>query len=110
MNIHEVILSRKYATAFLNLFIDKLSVADYGAIVRAAAFLKEEPRLVSYFKLPRVDAVKEKVIDALFKEFKLPSILKKLTDLLVADQRLFLLVQVLKSVEHLINKGIPHIL
>ena len=108
MNIQEVILSRKYATAFLNLFIDKLSVTDYDTIVRAAVFLKEEPRLVSYFKLPRVDAVKKKVIDRLFKEFKLPLILKKLTDLLMRDQRLFLLPQVLKSMEQLYRqrKGI----
>ena len=101
MNIQESILSRKYATAFLNLFIDKLSLADYNTIVRTAAFLQEEPRLVSYFKLPRVDVVKKKVITVLFKEFKLPSILKKLTDLLMRDQRLFLLGQVLKSMEQL---------
>ena len=108
MNINEVILSRKYATAFLNLFIDKLSITDYDTIVRTAAFLKEEPTLVSYFKLPRVGAVKKKVIAALFEEFKLPPTLKKLTDLLVQDQRLFLLPQVLKSMVQLYRqrKGI----
>jgi F-type H+-transporting ATPase subunit delta len=97
MNMQEIVLSRKYAEAFINLFIDKLTVTDYHNTIRAAQFLKEDNQLVACFKLPQIDEVKKKVIDAFFEEFQLPFILKKLTDLLLHDQRLFLLPQVFEN-------------
>lgn len=101
MKIQDLALSRKYATAFLNLFIDEITIKDYCALVDLLTYLKNQPELCSVFKLPRVDEAKREAIDCMMKEFRLTPSFKKLMQLLLQDQRLFLLPDVLQYVQHL---------
>jgi ATP synthase F1 delta subunit len=101
MNIEYLILSRKYAVAFLNLFINEITLEDYHALVKLLLFLKNKPELNLMFKLPRVEKAKREAIDCMMKEFQLPLPFKKLMDLLLDDQRLFLLLDVLRYIKQL---------
>ena len=101
MKIEDSVLSRKYATAFLNLFIDEIGIKDYCNIVDLFNYLKNHPELGSVFKLPRVDEAKKEAIDCMVKEFRLKPSLKKLMHLLMQHQRLFLLPDVLRYIQQL---------
>lgn len=98
MDIKQVLLSRKYATAYLNVFIDQITEQDFYAMKRLTAFLKKERGLLFLFKVPSAHAIKQEAIHILFTRFSAPESLCKLVDLLIDDQRLFLLPSVLYAI------------
>lgn len=101
MDIDQITLARKYATAFLNLFSDEINIKDFCAIVSVEHFLKSEPEITSFFKFPRMNKEKQEIVDHILKEFQCAPVLKKLMQILFEHQRLFLLPLVLKYVQRL---------
>ena len=101
MNSDQIVLARKYATAFLNLFIDEIGIKDFCAIVSVDHFLKSAPEISSFFKFSGMNETKKEVIDRIFQEFKLTPVLKRLTELLLRHQRLFLLQSILHCIKQL---------
>lgn len=94
MNIHDQILANRYAAAFLNRYVDTITIEDYFHIKNAYDFLHNHREILIYFKLPRVEEEKQEALKKLFTEFNLPESLHKLIDLLSKHQRLFLLKNV----------------
>ncbi len=101
-------LSRKYATAYLNVYLDTITLKNFCTIKELYAFLKQEHELLFLFKLPSSDHIKKEVIKKTFDHFSVVDSLFKLTDLLIMHQRLFLLPKVLYYVQELYKerKGI----
>ncbi len=104
MNRHEEILARRYAKAFLNVYGDQITQDGYHAIVLALRFLKENREIITYFKFPRMHEEKKQAIQKLVKMFALPERFISLTNLLCKQQRLYLLVVVLKVLLELYRK------
>lgn len=101
MTIDAIPLARKYATAFLNVFIDTISIQDYCALEALKTFLTEHADLIAILKLNVISREKKiQYIEMLFEQSGLPaSSYKKLVALLADDQRLYLIVDVVKQIE-----------
>ena len=104
MNIQHQILARRYATAFLNYYENSISLDDYYAFKELYIFLNNNPVLLTHFKFPRMDKEKKEAIKKLNAAFKIPSFFEKLTDLLIKQQRLFLIKGVVNSILALYGK------
>jgi len=96
MNVQEKILARRYAHAFLNVYADSLSLDDYYHIKNAYEFLSKHKEITTHFRLPDVEEAKKKVVKKLFDAFQVPVSLFSLVDLILVDQRIFLLKDILR--------------
>ncbi|MEX0940131.1 MAG: F0F1 ATP synthase subunit delta [Candidatus Babeliales bacterium] len=94
MDVDNIKLARKYAVAFLNVYEDKITIKDYYKIVQVQQFLAKSSDVIFHFKLPDMNEVKRKAIDLIFQKFDLPIILKKLSNMLIEHERLFMLEKV----------------
>jgi ATP synthase F1 delta subunit len=94
MNIQENMLARRYALAFLNIYGNTFSLDNYYAVKKAYQFLKNNRDIKSLFKLPDVESAKKECIKKIIEEFSLPVSLYALVDLLLKNQRLFLLTEI----------------
>lgn len=101
MKREEAILARKYAAAFLNQNVHKITHHDYQNIIRAYAFLKKVPMLKTYLKLPILNEVKKKFLILFCQEFQLDPVCTMLVDLLVKHQRLYLIEMIFFYIKNL---------
>ena len=104
MNTAHYELARKYAQAFINVFIHELDTEKIKHIKHLAHFLEKHRRVLFYVELSKLDdqGTKKAFIEVL-REFKLDTLLESLIFLLQASQRFFLLPKVLEYIVHLYN-------
>ncbi len=102
MDIRSVHTAKKYAQAFLNVFADEISTADFEKICSFAQFLAKHRRALFFFGLPHISFdEKVNIIDWLIKQFNLPHELKKLLILLIESGKAQLMHEVIHQVcEH----------
>jgi len=99
MDILKRNVSRKYAIAFLNLFIDKIDENQFVNINSCAEFLLSKKDVLSFLTLPYTELeVKNLMISKLLSKFNLISDFKTLTDLLLKQNRISLLPDVLRQI------------
>ncbi|KKP35340.1 MAG: ATP synthase subunit delta [candidate division TM6 bacterium GW2011_GWF2_32_72] len=99
MQLEKIALSKKYAAAFLNLFMNQLNDEDIKKFETAETFLKKNRRNIFFLRFPSIDAsLKQKVLNLIFEKFQINPILFKLTDLLKSKKRLFLLRETIKQI------------
>ncbi len=105
MNTQDNTLARKYAKAFINVFIDKLDTQEMEHVKRLATFLGQHRRVLFYVQLSFLDGetTKKDFLDLLIK-FNLDSLFKSLINLLEQQQRLFLLPKILEYIVRLYNE------
>lgn len=97
-----MVIARKYAKAFINVFLDTLTQEDHDNIVQAAEFLRTHKRVLFYLHLPAIEhGVKEEGIKKLVDRFSLPVAVQKLLSLLLAHNRVLLIPDVLEAVTEL---------
>jgi len=97
MNNRETI-ARKYAKAFLNIYIDDISFDQYKAITKLETFFKNHRKVVFFLSIPNITTEeKEKNLYELLSNFKL-AILKPLIRLLINQKRIFLIDDVLTQI------------
>lgn len=100
MKYQEALIAKKYAKAFLNLFIDEISLKDYQRIVALRQFLKDRREVLTFLGLTQLEPLKKcAAFDFLIDKFKLPVSLKRLITILVEDKREYLFPTVLYYIE-----------
>ena len=85
-------LIQRYASAFLNVFMEELSVNSYGSVCDAVHFFSSKRSRFFLLGMTYVDtSVAREVMAAACEKFKLGNAFKKLIDLLIKHRRLALL-------------------
>ncbi len=103
------LIAKRYAQAFLNVFIDSIALDDFHNICAAEQFLMQHKQALFLLKLPFINPAKKKeILNELCQKFRLIDKFKELVELLVHDKRSFLLPDVLYYVSKLYQqrKGI----
>jgi len=97
VNSKIAIVAKRYAQAFINIFLDTLSLQDYDNMQIAAASINKQ--VLFFLRLPALDySVKKNALSTLSKQFKLPSSVQRLLYVLLHDSRAFLICDVLRCV------------
>ena len=101
MKKNNIILARKYATAFFDIYSDLINEKFFWKIQSAHLFLEKnlekDNDILMYFSLPGIPvSVKSQGIDLFLKKLDLPEF-KKLMMLLIKQNRVFLFNEILKS-------------
>lgn len=112
MNEHNEQLAHRYASAFLNLFMDQMSVDDVMRIKKAYEHLMSNSRPLFFLGFPMITVVKQQeLIDIMFDYFSLFKPLKKLSNLLIKHRRGILFADVLKHIwwHYFQRKGIEYV-
>jgi F-type H+-transporting ATPase subunit delta len=98
MNSRYMVLAKKYAQAFLNLYIQSLSYDDYTTFKTAAEALKNNHSFFSLLNIPTL-SLKQKT-DALFavlESLHISSSLNPLIKLIIKHQRIFLIPELFEA-------------
>jgi ATP synthase F1 delta subunit len=99
MNMRYEKLAHKYAVAFLNLYSADISKNEAERIYEFRKFLEKYHQLVFVLTVPIIhQATKDELLAVLFKQYQLPSILKKVCDLLFEHKRIDILPMVLRHI------------
>lgn len=97
MNITENILAKKYATAFLNLYLDTISYDDYIKLKQVASYFKSN-KLFFLLNIPTIPIKKKHdIILELFEELHIPKSLNHLVLLVLKQHRIFLIPVILEQ-------------
>jgi len=98
-------LARKYADAFVNIFGDELTVDDARVMQATGDFLASKHSALFFLRLPIIkDAVKREVLVHVAYEFKLPTTVHILIDVLLHDKRASLIPSILHAISKLYYK------
>jgi|ERR1700722_8009193 len=99
MIVPQSVVAKKYALAFLNVFDDQVSYEDFEQFCIAADFFDRNKQLLFFLSWPMIDTeLKVKALKDALKIFKLNKpYYHKLLDLLAAQKRTFLIMEVLKQ-------------
>ena len=99
MDIRAVITSRKYAQAFLNLFIDSITPEVYAKIIALQAYLRNHRNALIFFSLPHIPMEsKLQLLDELGTQFKPSEPVKKLFETLIRHDRAQIAPEVLNKI------------
>jgi len=93
-------VAKKYATAFLNLFIDEFSCEDIHRVCQAGKTFKRNHTLLFFLGCPMIAAdVKKQALDEMLEIYSLgrPSF-EKLVTLLIQDNRTYIVGHVLSEI------------
>jgi len=105
MIVREQAVALKYAKAFLNVFIDEVSLDDYKKITVLEQFLKKRRDALAFLALPHLDsAIIEKSLGSVIEKFELPECFNRLVRLLIKGRRAFLFSLVLSVIAALYRK------
>lgn len=100
--IRDTFIARKYAIAFLNIYIDQIDDQVFLNIENMLNYLRYNYDSISFFSLPNIGlAEKTKLIDLFLKKFQLPEVFKRLILLLIKHNRIALLVDVCKYISYI---------
>lgn len=99
MDIRAVLTARKYAQAFLNLFIDSVTPEIYSNLIVLRAFLRSHRNAIIYFSLPHIATeAKIQLLDTLGEKLKPSEPVKKLFETLIRHNRAQILPEVLNKI------------
>jgi F-type H+-transporting ATPase subunit delta len=99
------ILACRYAQAFINVFLDKLSPEDINAIDCTARYLAEHARIIFLLTVPALDDSKKKqAIEQLCAQFNVSEQVKKFMFVLIDHKRAVLLALALRCIVVLYKK------
>lgn len=95
----ENILAKKYATAFLNLYMDTIDTNYYHALKKVILYGKKIERVFFLLQTPTITPQdKQKLINSFIEQFSLPTTLISLTTLLLKQQRIILLPLIFQQI------------
>lgn len=102
MNEEYALLCRRYATAFLNIYNDELTLKDCEKIKKAENFLRHHRVILTFFDLPDLKLDRHAcMIDLLIERLNLPKVVKPLLLLLDKKRHIWLLPEGLAILETL---------
>jgi F-type H+-transporting ATPase subunit delta len=97
------LIAKRYAHAFLNLYINNLTDADFIEVQHAIVFFSQNRPLLALLKVPHIQS-EEKIAaleQVLIANYKLPEVFKKLIALLVHNKRASLILETLEQLKKL---------
>jgi ATP synthase F1 delta subunit len=98
MNSRYMALAKKYAQAFLNLYIQSLSYNDYTAIKAAALVLKKNHSFFSLLNIPTLSITQKRTaLFAILHALYMPPSLTPLIELIINHQRIFLIPELFEA-------------
>ena len=99
MDIKEVILARRYAQAFLDLFMDSITPTIYANLIALREFLDSHRNTLIYFSLPHISLdTKLQLFDQLGEKIKPSDPVKKLIETLMRHNRVQILPNILSKI------------
>ena len=99
MNIKNAEIARRYAAAFLNIYVDKIDKKKFLNIKKMFEFLEVNPGVISFFYLPNISLSDiNKSINILLNKFDLPTEFNQLANLLIKHGRILLFTDVLRHI------------
>lgn len=99
MIVTQSVIAKKYANAFLNVFIDQLSSQTMQQVCLLGDFLVRNHLLLSFLQWPVLSGeVKIKALQDLVHQFSLGKPFERLIILLADQKRLYLIADVLKHI------------
>jgi len=99
---NRLIIARKYAKAFLNLFIDEISLDDFQSIKNLERFFQDHKTSLYFLSIPNIKTEKKiSLLMELLEKFKLLELLEPLIMLLAEQKRLFLINETLHQIRML---------
>lgn len=105
MNSSEIVLAKKYAQAFLNLYIDTVSYNDYIIIKAASLYLYKNRAFFSLLNIPTLSLEQKRTsLYTILHELKAASVLNRLIELIIHDQRIFLIPALFDALVHTYEK------
>lgn len=100
MQVEANIIAKKYATAFLNLYIDELTEHDILTISNLSDFLLNNRQFYVYLGIPSVSyLIKQKALNRVAQELNLCKPLKKLMFVVLDHGRIDILDKILKQID-----------
>lgn len=109
MYVSQNVIAKKYATAFVNLYINEFTDIFLSKITDLASFFKRNRYAYIYVRIPSIPRkVKVEALDKIASAFKLETEIKKLMYVLLDSDRISILDKVLNYIEviYRIRKGI----
>lgn len=98
-NENRLIIAKKYAQAFINIFKKKLVFDDLKKLESFSEYLRKNRNIFVYAKLSLIDiSVKKEVFDKLLSSFNLGDFFSDLVNLLIKHNRISLLPEVLDNI------------
>ncbi len=92
-------IAAKYATAFFNVFEKNIDEKLTSEIQHSYLLLSANPNILYFFSFPNLRfEERNRISDLLLKKLNLPDFFKKLTDLLIKDNRMYLLKDILHDI------------
>lgn len=105
MDIRLTILARRYAQAFLNLFMDQLSMREYQKLQAMSEFIQSHRQTTFFLGLQSIPSHdKEKLLLDLIQKYNLPASLNNLVTTLIHHDRAGLLGKILDQICELYRK------
>lgn len=100
-SVNSALISNRYAQAFYTLYRDQILHNDFKSLVQLVAYFRKNPSLISLLKVPIIPNAEKRqgMVDFLITRNKLPNCFERLIDLLIKDNRLYLIAQVLNEIE-----------
>ncbi|MCF7799747.1 ATP synthase F1 subunit delta [Candidatus Babeliales bacterium] len=100
MQVEASIIAKRYATAFLNLYINELTENDVLTISKLANFLMENRQFYVYLSIPSISyLIKQKALNRVAQELNLNKSLKKLMFVVLDHGRIDILDKILKQID-----------
>jgi ATP synthase F1 delta subunit len=99
MDDNALLISNKYAHAFLHIFFDQLTPDDIMALEQISQFLEQDRRIIFFLRLPIIENnIKLQGLQMLVQQWHLPQSIMVLIKLLSDHKRLDLLPMVLSAI------------
>jgi len=96
------VISLKYAKAFLNIYLDDISLDNFNAIKKAESFFSTHKKSLYFFSIPNISSEKkENLIRKLLQKFNLLELFEPMVKTLIASKRIFLIYDMLKHITRL---------
>jgi F-type H+-transporting ATPase subunit delta len=93
------IIALKYAKAFVNLYIETISVESFNNIKKLENFFDTHKKAIYFLSVPNIKKeTKLKLLNEIFEKFKLDNLLAPLIKILTLQKRLFLIDEILKNI------------
>ena len=109
MYVSENVIAKKYAIAFVNLYINEFTNVFFNKITDLASFFKKNRYAYIYLRIPTIPKkVKIEALDKIASAFKLETEIKRLMYVLLDSDRISILDKVLNYIENVyrVRKGI----
>lgn len=99
MNIQKFDRAQKYAIAFLDLFIDSITLDQINALEKAISYFKENYHYLVLLSIPIVpEEVKQTALKKIFQQYDISDIVDRLIDVILKDHQLLLIADIIEQI------------